>query len=134
MKSDVFEIFTWLTTILFIQALRDQWDKLIALASKNGVYLNSSSSSFLVTRSYFQVDLGLLYKQVTECGMSCIDESRCRYAMLFYRCLILHATLFFVLSLSLTHDRQFLCLNRAMCSFKNWSDQAPDRLRQAIMK
>jgi hypothetical protein len=76
--------------IRFIQALRDQWDKLIALASKNGVGFLVASFWLLLTQSCLQVDLGLLYRQVTECGMSCIDESRCRYAMLFYRCSILH--------------------------------------------
>lgn len=34
---------------------------------------------------HVQVDLGSLHKRVSERGLTCIDESSCRYAMLFYR-------------------------------------------------
>jgi len=44
-------------------------------------------SAFFISVLGFQVDLGLLHKQVSERGLDSINESSCRFAMLFYRCI-----------------------------------------------
>ena len=76
------------------QALRDQWDKLIAFASKppyevlfNILFIGSCFPHNLC--SSLKVALGSLHQQVLEAGLSCVEQHSCIFAMLFYRCVLI---------------------------------------------
>ena len=61
----------------------------------------------------------------TNRGLSCVEECSCRFAMVFYRCVSISKTntsQHFLNSWFFKRLRHFF--NRAMCSFKNLSDQA----------